>query len=105
MITPKTLSSILDSFMGRLSLALAEKFDDDIVVRLSSAVTSINEKMAGFSIEDIHTVEDLMKITEENILSEFSLAFRDSVEDIDIIVAQCWKDHMQALGVSIDEYI
>jgi len=31
MITPKTLSSILDSFMGRLSLALAEKFDDDIV--------------------------------------------------------------------------
>ena len=103
MNTPQeqNLEMLLDSFAIRLSLAFAERLDDDGVNRFVQALSSINEKTTSFASRADLSSDELMRFFEEHMMADMSNAL-SGITDAENLILNAWKEHLAELGIKTE---
>jgi DNA-binding GntR family transcriptional regulator len=89
---------LLDSFLKRLYIKLAEKLTEEDIEKLSQVIEEINKKIQNFDPSSFKTLGDIIDYFDKNIASEFREFFDNRIPNFDDFILDVWIEHLKELA-------
>jgi hypothetical protein len=92
------INKILDSFLKRLCIRLAEKMTEEDVEKFNQLIEEINKEADNIDFSSFKTIGEINDYLTKNISSKFKEFFKDKIPDLNEFILDVWEEHWKEIA-------